>query len=85
MKKLTVQNLMKVAEQNKFENYLDCPHPDKIEYPNINCLIMTCMNGDYDGEVIDALYNYTTGEIVTLSVYSNFPNVKSKFNQNVLA
>jgi hypothetical protein len=82
MKKLSVQNLMKVAEQNNFENYLDCPHPDKVEYPNINCLIMTCMNGDYDGEVIDALYNYTTGEIVSVSVYSHFPNVESKFNYN---
>jgi hypothetical protein len=79
---MNIQNLIKSAEQNNFQDYLDCPHPDKTEYPNINCLIMTCINGDYDGEVIDALYNYTTGEIVSVSVYSNFLGVKSKFKLN---
>lgn len=89
MKKLTaeikVENLVKVARQNNFEDYLDCPHPDKMEYKNVNCLIMTCTNGDYDGEVIDALYNYTTGKIVSISVYSQFFGVESKFNQNLLS
>jgi len=34
----------------------------------------------YDGEVIDALYDYTTGKIISLSVYSQFNGVQSKFN-----
>jgi hypothetical protein len=76
---MKLQNLIKTANQNNFQDYLDCPHPNKIEYPNINCLIMTCIKGDYDGEVIDALYNYTTGEIVSLSVYSQFKGVECKF------
>jgi hypothetical protein len=82
MKKLHIQNLIKLAEQNNFQDYLDCPHPDRVEYPNINCLIMTCIEGNYDGEVIDALYNYITGEIVSISVYSQFVGVQSKFNYN---
>jgi hypothetical protein len=81
-KYMNIQNLIKAANQNNFQDYLDCPHPDKVEYKNINCLIMTCLDGDYDGEVIDALYNYTTGKIVSLSVYSQFLGVKSKFKLN---
>ena len=42
---MNIQNLIKSAEQNNFQDYLDCPHPDKTEYQNINCLIMTCING----------------------------------------
>jgi hypothetical protein len=78
-KYMNIQNLIKSAQQNNFEDYLDCPHPDRVEYKNINCLIMTCMNGDYDGEVIDVLYNYITGEIISKSVYSHFVGVESKF------
>ena len=76
---MNIQNLIKLAQQNNFEDYLDCPHPDRVEYKNINCFIMTCMNGDYDGEVIDVLYNYITGEIISTSVYSHFVGVESKF------
>ena len=79
---MNIQNLITTANQNNFQDYLDCPHPDRTEYPNINCLIMTCTKGDYDGEVIDALYNYTTGKIVSISVYSQFFGVESKFKLN---
>jgi hypothetical protein len=77
---MNIQNLFKKANQNNFQDYLNCPHPDRVEYPNINCLIMTCNKGIYDGEVIDALYDYTTGIIISVSVYSQFNGVESKFN-----
>ena len=76
---MNIQNLIQKANQNNFQDYLDCPHPDKTEYSNVNCLIMTCNKGKYDGEVIDALYDYTTGKIISLSVYSQFNGVQSKF------
>jgi len=79
---MKIQNLIKKANQNNFQDYSDCPHPDRVEYPNINCLIMTCNKGDYDGEVIDVLYNYTTGIIISASVYSQFYGVQSKFKLN---
>ena len=77
---MNIQNLIKKANQNNFQDYSDCPHADRVEYPNINCLIMTCNKGDYYGEVIDVLYDYTTGKIISLSVYSQFNGVQSKFN-----
>ena len=77
--KMKIQNLISVATKNNFEEYLDCPHHDKVEYPNINCLIMTCVHGDYDGEIIDALWNFTTGEIISLNVYHQRNGHISKF------
>lgn len=77
---MKIQNLINTAEQNNFQDYLDCPHPDRIEYPNINSFMMTCAEGLYSGEVIDALYNYKTGEVISLSVYSQFKGVNAKFS-----
>jgi hypothetical protein len=76
---MQVQYLISVAQKSNFEQYLDCPHPDKVEYANINCLIMTCMNGKYDGEVVEANWNYNTGEVVSFSIYSQFNGSTAKF------
>ena len=76
---MKIQNLISVASKNNFEEYLDCPHPNKFEFPNINCLIMTCMNGDFDGEVVEANWNYKTGEVISFNIYSQFKGNAAKF------
>jgi hypothetical protein len=76
---MQVQYLISVAQKNNFEEQVNCPHPDKVEYPNINCLIMTCMYGMYDGEVVEANWNYNTGEVVSFSIYSQFKGSNAEF------
>lgn len=76
---MKIQNLISEATKSNFEEYLDCPHPDKYEYPNINCLIMTCMKGIYDGEVVEANWNHKTGEVVSYQIYSQFKGVSASF------
>ena len=67
---MTIQELINKAEKNGFEIYLDCPHPDLFEHPKTNCIILTCINGKYDGQVIDGFYNYHTGIVTKVSMYS---------------
>jgi hypothetical protein len=76
---MKIQNLISVASKNNFQEYLDCPHPNKFEFPNINCLIMTCTNGKYDGEVVEANWNYKTGKVVSYQIYSQFKGVSASF------
>jgi hypothetical protein len=76
---MQLQYLISIAQKNNFQEYLDCPHPNKYEYPNINCLIMTCTSGKYDGEVLEANWNYNTGEIVSFNIYSQFKGNTAEF------
>lgn len=76
---MNIQQLISKAMNSNFEQYMDCPHPDRIEHPHTNCLIMTCVKGEYDGEVIDVLWDYKTGEILSASVYSQFKGIDAKF------
>jgi hypothetical protein len=77
---MKIQELINVALCNGFEQYSDCQHPDTFEYPGANCLIMTCMKGKFDGEVLDVVYDWHTGQIISKSIYSQFSGIKANFN-----
>lgn len=74
-----VKNIERKALAAGFEHYSDFAHPDKIEFPNVNILTLTATKGSYNGDVLDVWYNYRNGEIINISIYSQFPNQKAKF------
>jgi len=41
--------------------------------------ILTCIKGDYDGEVIDIYYNYQNGAVKKIEYSCQFPNQLNKF------
>lgn len=41
--------------------------------------ILTCIKGQFSGEVIEISYDYNTGEIKSISQYSQFKTVVPKY------
>lgn len=76
----TLQQIESKAYASGFNHYSDFAHPDKVEYPRINIFTLTCTEGEHNGDVVDVWYNYDTGEIKHVSIYSQFPNTKPTFS-----
>lgn len=73
-----INQIVQYLEKKGFENYGDFRHPDYIEYKEINQLYMTCMKGEYDGDVAEIWYKWENGEIVNKTTYSQFHNCQPK-------
>lgn len=74
----TINQIISDLEIKGFINYGDFAHSDKIEYKNINQMYMVCLNGNYNGDVVEIWYNFENGEIVKKIAYSQFYNCESK-------
>lgn len=62
-----------------FEFYTDLLHPDKVEYPYVSILTLTCTKGKYSGEVIEAWYDTRNGIVLHAEVYTQFKGDKAKY------
>ena len=74
-----IATLSKQAYASGFEDYSNCAHPDKVEYPNTNIATFTCTKEKYNGEVIDIWYDYLSGDVSYTSIYSQFKGVTANF------
>lgn len=61
---------MKRALSNGFDCYSSFLDIDDNE---IEIQTLTCTEGQFSGEVIEIHYNYYTGNIKAISIYSQFP------------
>lgn len=73
-----INEMVNYLESKGFQHYGDFRHPDFIEYKDLNQLYMTCMKGDYNGDVAEIWYNVNTGGIVKKLTYSQFHKCETK-------
>lgn len=64
-----IDKLQAICNSAGFEDYGDF----ETEEREIRNSIMTCIKGEFSGEVIEIYYNYHTGGIVKVMHYCQFP------------
>ncbi len=67
--------LINQANTAKFQEYLDCG-----VYGLYRCLTLTCLEGEYNGEVIEI--SYTDKGVCGISIYSQFRGQTPTFKFN---